>query len=84
MIFGILEADDGSIWFGALDGCIVMMDIPLPALKVKRGRSKGYSRQFEEVRGFIIETGHQPNIYYTFPRSAGECIIIFVLALTTV
>ncbi len=30
----ILEANDGNIWFGSV-GCIVMMEIPLPTLKVR-------------------------------------------------
>ncbi len=46
MIFGILEAYDGNIWFGALDGCIFMMEILFLTLKVKKVRSDLYNRQF--------------------------------------
>jgi hypothetical protein len=41
MICGILEANDGSIWFGTLQrACIVMMELPLMTLKVKWLRNK--------------------------------------------
>ena len=33
---GILEANDGSIWFGSAVECIVMMERPSRTLKVKR------------------------------------------------
>lgn len=43
MPWGIFEDSDGNIWFGGFDGCIVMTDIPLLILKIKKVRNNVYS-----------------------------------------
>ena len=62
MLLGILEANDGSIWFGSgWMECIVMMERPSRTLKVKRVRNNVYSRQFEKTRTISDGQGQQSN-----------------------